>query len=176
MSTDNSVQTKSIRSQLAKIAGQLLVFVLVFSALSVALDWWRGQNLQSRPASIANLSDVHGRAIELTDELQIIYFWASWCGPCKVTTPSIQRLSRHYPVTSIAMASGSDSELKQYLNDKKLSFTVINDNEQQLSKAWGVGVTPSILFVKNGELVHQTSGASSYPGLLLRSWLVEYFY
>ncbi|WP_233572037.1 hypothetical protein [Neisseria weixii] len=42
-----------------------------------------------------------------------MYFWGTWCGICKYTSSSVEKLHQnHIPVISIALKSGDDTELK----------------------------------------------------------------
>ncbi len=63
----------------------------------------------------------------------VIDFWAPWCGPCRVVGPIIDELSVEYA--------------------GKVNFYKINtDEEQELSSAFGIRSTPSLLFIpKTGQ-------------------------
>ncbi|MFU2047596.1 hypothetical protein [Avibacterium gallinarum] len=47
----------------------------------------------------------------------------------------------------------------------------VNDPQGTLSAQWHIQVTPSIIIIKNGKIVHITTGLSSPWGLKLRLWL-----
>lgn len=149
-------------------------FVLVFLVLSAVLDGWRGRALPLSAIPEGAYLDLKGNSVDLSalsrEGLTVVYFWATWCGPCKVTSPSVEQLAKHYPVVTIAMASGDDGVLKGYFPGSTPSLVMVNDDSQAIARQWGVGVTPTVLFVKNSTIVGYTMGASGYPGLLLRAW------
>jgi len=74
------------------------------------------------------------------DKLSVIDFWAPWCGPCKMVGPIIDELAQEY--------------------DGKVSIGKVNvDNNPEISQKYGVRNIPTILFIKNGEVVDKKVGA-----------------
>ena len=64
-----------------------------------------------------------------------MYFWGSWCGICKTTSPSVSTLAKEahqqdsgYQILSVALSSGSDEEIQNYLTENEYSFPIINDD------------------------------------------------
>lgn len=187
----------NIKKIITKSFFQVGGFIVLFSVVSLALDIWRGKNIPKNsipmasyvplssepfnsqpsnhePSNQKSLNEKPLNIVELSNNrLIIMYFWAEWCGPCKVTTPSVKQLAKHYPVVSVAMASGENKKLARYVNHAKMTFPVINDNNQTIARSWGVKVTPSILFIKNGKVLGFTAGVSGYPGLLARAWWLD---
>lgn len=151
----------------------VLFYLVLFIIIATVVDFFRGRDLPENtiPDTIySTLTEQQINILERSqDELMVVYFWATWCGPCKVTSPSVEQLAKHFSVTSIAMASGDNHTLQAYIKDKEYSFAVINDNEQMISQQWGVNATPFILFVRHGKIVGHTAGASFFPGLYARA-------
>ena len=92
-----------------------------------------------------------GKYIELTpanfeevtkDGVSMVDFWAPWCGPCRMIAPVIEELA-------------SDFEGKANI------CKVNTDEEQDLAVKYGIRSIPTILFMKNGEVVDTMVGASS---------------
>ena len=82
-----------------------------------------------------NFKDLTGKE----NELVVADFWAEWCGPCKMLGPVIDELSTEY--------------------DGKATIGKINVEEQSdLAVQFGVRNIPTVLFLKNGEVVDKQVG------------------
>lgn len=75
-----------------------------------------------------------------SDKLNVIDFWAEWCGPCRAISPVIEELSRDY---------------KDQIKVGKVNV----DHNPQLSIQYGITSIPAILFIKNGKVVDKQVGA-----------------
>lgn len=155
----------------------LLLLVLLFIA-SQAMDYWRKPDTPDLQA-IGTLTLTDGKQVSIAqlsaEKPLLVYFWASWCGICKLTSPSVSELSASgYNVMSVAIRSGDDTRLAKGMAVKGYDFPVINDPDGKISQQWGVNVTPTFVIYDKGEMVSYTSGWTSKPGLLLRLWRAEY--
>jgi thiol-disulfide isomerase/thioredoxin len=69
---------------------------LAGSAASVAQ---RGIVKPGEPAPNFQLRDMNGRIVSLSElrgKVVLLNFWATWCGPCRVEMPAMERLYRTY--------------------------------------------------------------------------------
>jgi len=92
-----------------------------------------------------------GQYIELTNDnfeattkegISLVDFWAPWCGPCRMLAPVIEELAEEF--------------------DGKANICKVNTDEQQeLGTKFGVRSIPTILFMKDGEVVDTMVGAAS---------------
>ncbi len=169
----------TITKRALAIGKQVLVFLVLFILVSQVVDYWRGRELPKSAIPLANFTSIAGKSIDLNaqseENLQIVYFWATWCGPCKITSPSVNRLASHYPVVSIAISSGTNHQLARYIEEEGYRFSVVNDNEGEISDRWQVPVTPVILYIKENRIVDFTTGPSAYPMMLWRAFWANYF-
>lgn len=72
----------------------------------------------------------------------VIDFWATWCGPCKAVAPIIEELANEY-----------DGKIVVGKCD-------VEDNDD-LAMEYGVRNIPTILFIKNGEVIDKHVGAAT---------------
>jgi len=106
--------------------------------------------------------------------VDIVYFWAKWCPVCKMESANIQEISHKYRVVSIAVRSGSDKELSEYMRRHDLSFAVVNDTIGDIAKANGIRFFPVLIICKEGEIVFADIGYTSGLGIYLRLWLRDF--
>jgi thioredoxin 1 len=76
------------------------------------------------------------------DRVAVVDFWAEWCGPCKLVGPIIDELSNEY-------------------GDKVKVGKLNVDHNPSVSMQFGVRSIPTILFIKNGQVVDKQVGAAS---------------
>ncbi len=76
--------------------------------------------------------------VEKSDELVLVDFWASWCGPCKMLGPIYEEVSDEV---------------------EGVTFTKLNVDENPSSASrYRVGSIPTVLAFKNGQVVDTMIG------------------
>lgn len=75
-----------------------------------------------------------------SDKPVIIDLWAEWCGPCRMVGPIIEEMAVEFEGRAVI---------------GKLDV----DNNPETTTRYGVRNIPTILFIKNGEIVDKQVGA-----------------
>lgn len=83
------------------------------------------------------------------NKLCIVDFWATWCGPCRMLTPNLEKLN-------------SDGFVIGKINV---------DEEDELSALFNVEAIPTILLFKDGKVVSKNVGYMSYDDL--KAWVLK---
>ncbi len=81
------------------------------------------------------------------DKLVIVDFWATWCGPCRMLSPILDQVEEEMP-------------------DQITVVKVNVDDADEIAAQYRIMSIPTLLFVKNGEIVDKTVGAMPKPALL----------
>jgi len=76
-----------------------------------------------------------------TDKLVMIDFWAQWCGPCKMLSPTVEQLATEHSDVVIG----------------KLDV----DNNPEVSSKYGIRSLPTILWLRGGEVVDKHVGLTT---------------
>ncbi len=165
-------------TRLKKWSKELIVLAIILFVVFTVMDLWRKPQSLA-PALLESQTLASGETVslaELSKEKPIlVYFWATWCGICKITSPTVSDLAKSgVPVISIAIRSGETSRLLAGMEKKDLAFPVINDINGQLANIVGVSATPTFMIIDNGELVSFTSGWTSSLGLRARMWIASF--
>jgi len=77
---------------------------------------------------------------ETKEGLVLVDFWATWCGPCRMQAPILEKLSEEL----------SEDELKILKMDV--------DENHETARAFGIMSIPTLLFKKDGQVVKQVAG------------------
>ncbi|CAI0702511.1 Stage IV sporulation protein H [Serratia entomophila] len=161
-------------AKLRRWGRELLMLLLMVLVIAAAMDWLRAPQA---PAAFDSqmLATLDGESVSLAqlsrERPLLVYFWASWCGVCRFTTPDVAQLQAEGGnVLTVALRSGDDGQVAQWLARKRLSLPVVNDSRGELSAQWQVGVTPTFVVISQGKVVQSTTGWTSYWGLKLRLW------
>ena len=121
---------------------------------------------RAEPPALA-LPDLGGRRHTLDSyrgQVVLVNFWASWCTPCLMEMPSMQRLEnalKDRPFRLLAVnVSESRSKAWKFMNLLKVTFTTLLDSKGEAAEAWNVQIYPtSYLIDADGRMRYVAYGA-----------------
>ena len=151
-------------------AAILLVMVIL---VSMAVNLYKTWNVERGPAPELPYATIDGKPVmaQPAGEPMLVHFWATWCPICSLEHGSIQSISENYPVVTIAMQSGNEEELQQFMQKEGLNFSVVADEFGEISKHWPVrGVPASFIIAPDGNIRFVEVGYSTELGLRARLW------
>lgn len=160
-------------NRLKKWFKELLIMFVLLIIVSLAIDYWRQPNQDFTPQmdSMMLLQDSKEIALSALSEERplLIYFWASWCSICKMTTPTVVDMAKEGDnVLAIVIRSGDDNRLTKIMGDRLAYLPMVNDWNGQISTDWGINAIPTFVILYKGKITYSTTGWSSYVGLWVR--------
>jgi peroxiredoxin len=100
--------------------------------------------LPARAGGELSLADLKGNVV-------LINFWATWCGPCRQEMPYLEQIWQRYKglgFTLLGVNVEEDSAgAVKWLEQTPVSFPVLFDRENRVSKLYDVTAMPSTVIV-----------------------------
>ena len=153
----------------------ILKYPITVIIIYIVINLWRSPTMPNAP-TLYYLKD--GQVVDVMSLSQntpvLVYFWGTWCGVCRATSPNVQTLHDDgVAVLSVAVSSGSDGDLAGYMQTHGYDFYTINDRDGAEFTRWGGQVTPSFVIIKDGKASQRFTGIAPLWSLRLRLWWAQ---
>jgi cytochrome c biogenesis protein CcmG/thiol:disulfide interchange protein DsbE len=143
------------------------VFLLVLTA--AASGGMEGLELQAMNGGSVSVDSL------LDEGPLVLDFWATWCRPCRVEMPKIQKIYEelagekvHFAAVSLDTRQ-SKNRVEAYIRQNAVSIPVYRDPEGRLARKFKVTAIPTtILIDQRGEVAYQTRGYRPGDEILLK--------
>ena len=122
------------------------------------------------------LQDLAGREVSLADyrgKIVILDFWATWCGPCRMTMPMVDDIQKEYAgkmsVLAINLQEPKDV-VREYILTQNLHSEVLLDEDGSVARQYGAAAIPMQLLIdQNGIVRNITTGFDPRMGSQIRA-------
>jgi peroxiredoxin len=117
------------------------------------------------------LPDLEGRPVRLREfrgKLVFVNFWATWCPPCRLEMPSMERLYQTFKPTAFAMLAVSIDRqgvqaVKPFMEELQLTFPALLDSKTEIARQYGLrGLPTTYLIDRNGWLIGAAVGGRDW--------------
>ena len=137
------------------IVSMMVVMLLATSGLTTALALSAGQ-----PMPEIGLTTLDGKKVTaqaLRGKVVVVDFWATWCGPCKVELPILQKLYQKYGKQGLLVVGVSvdrdAGNLPKFLSKLGVTFPIAHDAGHSVAERFKPAKMPSSFIVGRDGIV-----------------------
>jgi len=122
---------------------------------------------------LRNVSGESDEAITVAGGRHVLFFWATWCAPCKAALPELLAWSETSGVPVLAVSDEDSETVREFLDDWPDGFPdqVASDELRLSYVSYGVSGTPTFVLVDDeGSVEWRQTGYSVNKGLSVDDW------
>lgn len=151
------------------LLGPILIGSIVLSATVAREAWARDPRpVVGHLAPDFTLPNLQGDPVRLSDfrgkKAVFINFWATWCPPCRVEMPTMEKAYREYKrkgleILAVSIDVGPKSIVQNFMQEFELTFPALLDPEMKVLQLYRVPAIPaSFLIDKQGIIRYKELG------------------
>jgi thiol-disulfide isomerase/thioredoxin len=162
--------------------GKTILLMLLLAVVALILTRWLREGGGSREGAAVGrhapafqLKDLEGHDVALAQfkgKVVMLDFWATWCGPCRLTMPMLEELQHEHPdaFTLLAVNLGEPPDLvTPYVRRQNIQSRVLLDIDGRVGSAYGSESIPmQVLIDQEGIIRHIQMGY--YPTMKDDLW------
>ena len=139
--------------------------LVLFALLAAALPAMAVDVGSTVPSISMPRMDDSGKSISLSSYRgKVVYvdFWASWCVPCRISMPTLDRLAKEHAAKGFEVVGVNKDvradDAERFLKRVPVSFTLVGDSSDNAAKAFKVKTMPSGYLVDRKGVVRHIHG------------------
>ena len=106
------------------------------------------------------LKNTEGKTVRLSElrgkKVVLINFWATWCPPCRLEMPTMQKIYTEYKgkgfeIFAVNIEPDANEEIREFINELRLTFPVLLDPDMKVTRRYRlIGLPVSLLIDRQG--------------------------
>jgi peroxiredoxin len=119
------------------------------------------------------LADYEGKVL-------LVNVWATWCEPCRVEMPSIEKLHREFASQGLAVVAisvddpGAEERIRDFVKELGLTFEVLHDPDKVTSRNYQIVAYPeTFVIARDGTIRRKLIGAADWSSEANRALMRE---
>jgi len=143
---------------------------------AAAMVWFGGDATRvevGKPAPEFRAIDLRtGDSVSLHNryrgQVTLVNIWATWCLPCKVEMPSMEKLfqsvgSQGFKIAAVSIDQGAPEDVLAFASNLHVSFDILQDRGGKIQGLYETtGVPESFLLDRHGVLITRVIGAHDW--------------
>ena len=175
---NEGITTPNLLNQLQTIYQQLNLPESDFEAIAQKAEtamWKRmaedaQKNLGTVQAFDFELTNLEGKTVKLSNyrgKVVVLDFWATWCGPCRVALPKMQKLANKYKDSNVEFffincgESGTEEKIKEkvakFISENQYTINVLFDFDNEATQKYKIlgtrGIPYQLVINKEGTII-----------------------
>ncbi len=141
----------------------LIIGFYLFPSVKNRLAFAGSRPAVHEPAPEFSLHDLSGKNVHLSDfrgKAVLVNFWASWCPPCKMEIPGIQKVYAAYKDRGFAVIGiATDDVSPSFIKSMAMTYPVVLADNEVISDYGNItGIPASFLVGKDGRIIKKVMG------------------
>ena len=160
-----------------RLALAFAAVAIVAAAAGIYVSYWQtsatpfGRAAKPKPIPELRFVDGAGRALSLADfrgKVVLLNIWATWCPPCKIEMPSMERLHQKlagtdFQLVAVSVDEEDSSVVNKFVKEYGLTFPVLHNQDGSIRQIYQTtGVPESFVIDRDGVIVKKVIGAADW--------------
>jgi thiol-disulfide isomerase/thioredoxin len=159
----------------------VVVLLLALGSVLLLQQWQAGRTAHFLAPDFV-LRDLNGRVYQLADlrgKVVFLNLWATWCPPCRLEMPSMERLHRrleNHAFVMLAVNEDGDGgeSVAPFVRSLGITFPVLVDQQNRLPPRYGVTGYPETFIINQaGDVIKHIIGPVDWDREDMVSYLVS---
>jgi thiol-disulfide isomerase/thioredoxin len=141
------------------------IFALEFLVLITSVLLFTSCNVQNasigKPAPSFKLPDLKGNIISLDQykgKIVLLDFWATWCNPCRMTMPLMEKLQKEYSESVVLLAINlqePEEDVRNFAYQQNIHSQILLDAKGSLGDPYQIGSIPMFVLIDKTGIVRR---------------------